>query len=165
MVMRHRGAICLSSRPIVRNRRAPETLRADAASMCLAGMCALHCLAAPAAVGVLPLVSLTVENPVVEWGMLLLSLVTSAVVLGRGCIRQHRRWQALVPFVAGGGVLLWSRLVEEAHPAAAQMAVAAGAVVIIASHVLNVRWCRRAGAPHCGRVAPAPVPTPVSRSV
>jgi hypothetical protein len=125
-------------------------------------MCAVHCLFAPAAVSLLPFVALTAEQPVVEWGLLLLSLGTSATVLVRGCVRQHRRWQALLPFGPGAAVLLWSRILEEAHPAAAATAVVAGALGVMASHALNIHWCRRAGAANCARMVSAPVSPPIS---
>jgi hypothetical protein len=118
-------------------------------------MCAIHCLAAPLAVVVLPLAALTAETGIVEWGLLLVSLTTSAVVLGRGCVRQHRQWRILAPFAAGAAAVLWSRLAEESYPASAQLAVVAGAMAMITSHVLSIRWCRRSGAVSCARPAPA----------
>lgn len=138
---------------IAQSSRAIGRIEADSAGICLAGACAVHCLVMPVATGLLPVVGLTLGRPAVEWTLLLLSVCTSAAVLVRGCARSHRRWGALLPFVAGAGVLCGGRLLDESHPAFATAAVVVGAAAIIASHVLNIRWCRRAGVVHCADVA------------
>lgn len=134
-----------------RTRRPP----ADPVSICLAGACAVHCLVTPMAAAALPVAGLTLDNPFVEWSLILLSAGTSAYVLARGCVRSHGQWRGLLPFVAGVGVLLAGRSVEESHPVVAAAAVAVGATGIISAHALNMRWCRRAAATHCGHLPPA----------
>lgn len=134
---------------------------ADPVSICLAGACAVHCVATPAAVALLPVIGLPLANPAVEWTLVLLSVGGSAAVLVRGCLRSHRRWWALLPFVAGAGALLLGRLLEDASAHVGTGAVVAGAAGIIASHVLNIRWCRKAGAVDCAR--PISVAHPAAR--
>lgn len=122
---------------------------ADPVSICLAGACAVHCLLTPVAVALLPVLGITLGNPLAEWGFILLSLGTSAYALAQGCLRSHRHWRALLPFIAGAAVLVSARLVDDSHPVVAAAAVVVGATGVISAHVLNIRWCRKAGAAQC----------------
>lgn len=116
----------------------------DRAGIVLAGICAVHCLATPLAVSLLPMTAALLEHPGLELPLVLLSTGTSAFAIARGCGVAHRRWEPLVLFGLGVSLLLWGRNLEESLPAAASPMVAAGAGAIISAHVVNLIWCRRA---------------------
>jgi hypothetical protein len=116
----------------------------DRAGIVLAGVCAVHCLATPLAVALLPMTAALLEHPGLELPLVLLSIGTSALALARGCAVAHRRWSPLALFGLGAGLLLFGRDLEESLPAAARALVAAGAAAIIGAHIMNLIWCRRA---------------------
>jgi hypothetical protein len=116
----------------------------DRTGIVLAGACAIHCLATPLSVGLMPAMAAALEHPGFEWPLVLLSIGTSAVVVARGCALAHRRWSALGLFALGAGLLLGGRSLEESIPAAGVPTVVAGAAAIIGAHVMNMVWCRRA---------------------
>jgi hypothetical protein len=126
------------------------TLGSDRAGIVLAGVCAVHCLATPLAIGLMPVMAAALEHPGIEWPLMLLSIGTSAGVVSRGCALAHRRWSALAWFGLGAGLLLAGRWLEESLPAVGVLAVVAGAGAIIGAHVMNMYWCRRACAAPAG---------------
>jgi hypothetical protein len=136
----------IRSRPI---RHAPAS---DPVSICLAGACAVHCLVTPLAVGLLPVVGITLANPGLEWIFLTVSLATSMFTLLTGCLRSHRQWRALAPFVAGAACLVGTRGLTDPEGSLAHIGVTAGATLVITAHAFNIRLCRRAGAARCGRL-------------
>jgi hypothetical protein len=82
---------------------------------------------------------------------MLVSLGTSGSALVTGCFRSHRRWAALLPFALGALLLVTVRLSEDSENAGTPLLIVAGALLIISSHLLNMRLCRKAGAVDCGR--------------
>ena len=109
--------------------------------MCAAAVCAVHCIATPLIVGILPVIGLPLLDPRTEWLFVSVSLTVSSVALFSGCVR-HRRWVPVWSFALGAGLLLASRLVLEDDGVAGQAAIAVGAPFIIGAHLLNIRLCR-----------------------
>jgi hypothetical protein len=123
--------------------------RSDAIGMCAAAVCAVHCIATPLIVGILPVIGLPLLDPRTEWLLLSVSLTISSLAVFSGCVR-HRRWVPFGSFAFGAALLLASRLVLDDDGTAARAAVAAGAGFVVGAHVLNIRLCRcTAGAPQC----------------
>lgn len=127
--------------------------RADSVSICLAGACAVHCVATPVVIGLLPLVGLRLADSRLEIALLLTSLAVSGLTLCNGCLRHHRRWAAAAPFAVGAAVLLGRQLAGDSVGTVGDVAIVAiGATLVVSAHVLNIRLCRRAGS-GCGHVA------------
>jgi MerC mercury resistance protein len=75
--------------------------------MCAAAVCAVHCIATPLIVGILPVIGLPLLDPRTEWLLLSVSLTVSSVALFSGCVRD-RRWVPVWSFALGAG-LCWPR--------------------------------------------------------
>ena len=106
----------------------------------------------PLVAGILPIVGQRLQLPWIEWTFVSVSIGTSATVLMTGCVRLHRCRLALAPFLAGAAVLVAARLAEDAYPDLTRVGVAAGALLVIAAHVLNIRLCRRTSHTRCARL-------------
>jgi hypothetical protein len=134
--------------------RGPGAVTCDRLGICLAGACAIHCLAGPFVAGVVPLLEPAWTSAGSERALTAISLCGSALTLGRACLRVHRRWRILVPFLAGAGLLSANALAAREGlegPAAS----VGGSLLIVAAHMVNIRWCRQRGT-RCGsRVAAA----------
>jgi hypothetical protein len=101
--------------------------------------CAVHRVATPFLLSLLPLVGLQfLAHEGFEWAMLgaaLLIAVTSCI----GGIRTHGRWSILLAFGAGVLLMLCSHFFSEGIHG---VVIGAGVVILSASHLLNRRWCR-----------------------
>jgi hypothetical protein len=134
--------------------------RADTLGMCVAGACAVHCIATPLIVGILPVVGLPLLDPRTEWLFLSCSLVLSSVAVFSGCVRHHR-WLPVAMFVGGAATLLASHAVLDDDGTAARAAIAVGAALVIGAHLLNIRLCRcTPHAPACGSAGAVASPGP-----
>jgi hypothetical protein len=116
--------------------------------MFVAGACAVHCIATPLIVGVLPVVGLPLLHPRTEWLFLAFSLVLSSVAVFSGCVR-HDRWLPVAAFFAGAALLVASHAILDDDGMAARLAIVVGAALVIGAHLLNIRLCR------CTQHAPA----------
>jgi hypothetical protein len=126
-----------------------STGRADSIGMCVAGACAVHCIATPLIVGILPVVGLPLLGPRAEWLFLSCSLVLSSSAIFSGCIRHHR-WLPVAIFVGGAAMLLASHTLVDDAGMAGRVAIVIGAASIICAHLLNIRLCQcTPHAPQC----------------
>ncbi len=106
--------------------------------------CAVHCLAGPLLVAVLP-VALFSET--VEWGLFLLTVIFAAMVLGSGT-RVHRRWGPWL--IAAPGILLWgSSLGELLSPLPEEVGSVTGALFVAGALLRNTRLRCLATEGHC----------------
>jgi hypothetical protein len=114
---------------------------ADRAALLLSGLCALHCLALPLLLPVLPWLAWWVERESAIHGWLLLAVVPlSAAALLRG-LRRHRQPAALALGVMGLSVLMLPLL--PTVPAAWEAALAlTGSAALSSAHLLNLRALR-----------------------
>jgi hypothetical protein len=128
------------------------TSRADPVSICLSGACAVHCLAGPVVISVLP-VAAPLVDPLTEWVFLALSLAVSGVTLLRGCVRAHRSLLPLCPYVVGACLLLIRGLADKQW--LEMTLTVAGASLLMASHAWNMHACQRSAGSPCGRLRQA----------
>jgi hypothetical protein len=118
-----------------------STARTDSIGMYAAGACAVHCIATPLIVGILPVIGLPLLDPRTEWIFLSLSLTLSSFAVFSGC-RRHRQWMPVAMFAVGAALLLASRLDLDDEGMAARGVIVAGAALVIGAHLLNIRLCR-----------------------
>jgi hypothetical protein len=103
-------------------------------------MCALHCLALPLLLPVLPLIGASfVAEHWFEKTILSLSLLIGLVALSIGFFKHHRKWYPILALL-GGGIVYWNKDVL-GHDFEA-VTIALGASLIIAAHLMNLRLCR-----------------------
>jgi hypothetical protein len=67
-----------------------SSTRADSIGMCVAGACAVHCIATPLIAGILPVIGASLLDPRTEWLFLLSSLMVSSFAMASGCVRGRR---------------------------------------------------------------------------
>ena len=127
-----------------------ETMRniqtvADKAAIGLSMACAIHCLAVPLLVVLLPaLASLHLLDEAFHLWMLMAVVPTSAVALTLGC-RKHGRYTVLIPGVLGivtmcAAVLIGHDLLGEQGE---KWLTLLGAAMVAAGHLWNHRLCSR----------------------
>jgi hypothetical protein len=133
---------------------APSSPHLDRWGVAASSLCAVHC-AAPALVAAFaPTLGLGfLESGPLEWALLALALGLGVLSLVPSYRRRHRDARPLMLFGLGLSVVLAARLLS---PEGSRMEVAGavlGAVLLVASHALNLRLIRRCAAPcgeHCG---------------
>ena len=135
--------------------------RLDVLGVVASCACACHCVALPAAVGLLPALGLqTHVDERVEVVLLALTAVVGVASLGSSARRRRGspgRWRALALFAVGFALLLAARAGEESGGGLAHEAgVLAGGGLIVAAHLRNRRRSHDAG----GGAAPACCPCP-----
>ncbi|UTP72921.1 MerC domain-containing protein [Alteromonas sp. LMIT006] len=114
--------------------------RIDQVGVWLTSLCALHCIAVPV---ILPLVPLLAGSFFAEeWFermVLLLSIVVGFIALLIGFYKYHRQLYPIYS-LAMGGFIYWQKDMFGHH--FEPLVVTIGAVLIIASHILNIRLCK-----------------------
>jgi p-aminobenzoyl-glutamate transporter AbgT len=119
---------------------------ADAFAISCSGLCALHCVFAPAALVLVPLFGAGVlEDAGFHRAILWLVLPASAGALALGCARHQDRAVLLVgalglAVIAAGGLFAHDLLGETGE----KVLTFLGSVVLIAGHVRNYALCRAA---------------------
>lgn len=110
-------------------------------------VCAVHCLATPFMVGVLPLVGLSFfANPWFEWTMVAIAAVMGSIGFGLSYFRLHYDPRPFIVFVAGLLVLMSAHVFFEAYALVHGAVVIAGAVIIYWAGRMNharVHACER----------------------
>lgn len=113
----------------------------DKLGIWISSLCAVHCLALPVVVPLLPLIGSTFFAQLwFERTILSISLVIGAVALLSGAVKYHGRFYPL-SLLATGGVIYWFKDIfgESGEP----FTIATGAMLIVAGHWLNMRLCRQ----------------------
>lgn len=113
----------------------------DKLGIWVSSLCAVHCLALPVVVPLLPLIGSTFFAQLwFERTILSISLVIGAVALLSGALKYHGRFYPIA-LLATGGVIYWFKDIfgESGEP----FTIATGAMLIVAGHWINMRLCRQ----------------------
>lgn len=124
---------------------------ADKASIGLSVLCALHCLALPLVVVLLPsLVALGLEDESFHLWLVIVVIPVSAYALVMGCSK-HRRMGVLYIGLLGMGILCLAPFVghEFLGELGEKLLTLIGAVLIAATHIRNYRLCRQSTSCNC----------------
>ena len=112
----------------------------DQVGVWLTSLCALHCIALPV---ILPLIPMLAGSFFAEeWferTVLLLSIAVGFVALLIGFYKYHRQLYPLYS-LAMGGFIYWQKDMFGHH--LEPLVVTIGAVLIIAAHIINMRLCK-----------------------
>ena len=108
----------------------------------IAWICAVHCLAMPFLITFLSLVGLSfLADETTEWiiisssiGIALISLIPS--------FNQHGKYQSLLLFAAGIGLIIISHLFFEESFIGKVLIILPGAALITTAHLLNRHYCK-----------------------
>lgn len=113
----------------------------DKLGIWVSGLCALHCLALPVVVPLLPLIGSSFFAQVwFERLILTISLIIGSVALISGATRFHGKWYPLL-LLFSGGIIYWNKnMFGEAYE---PFTIAVGALLIVAGHWINMRLCRQ----------------------
>ncbi len=121
--------------------------RLSALAAIVTSACALHCLAMPLLVGVLPLAGLSFfAEPWFEWSMVAVAAVIGSAGFGLSFVRLHRNPRPLAVFIAGLLMLVVTHAALEAFVIVHGAMVIAGALVIYQAGRMNhalVHACER----------------------
>jgi hypothetical protein len=122
--------------------------RADRAGTWLSLLCAMHCMASPLLVTILPLAGLGfVVREATEGILLTASVVLAATSLCWG-FRLHRQWRVLLFLVGAVGFIVVGRWMADG--VAERTLVVIGAGMLTAGHFLNRHLCSACAACHHG---------------
>ncbi len=118
----------------------------DSAGMAASWLCALHCLALPFAVSILPLLGLSfLLSETTERVFIGISILIAGLSLMPAYFRQHRRISSLVLFTGGIGLIIFSHLLLEESFVFKAIFLITGGAVITTAHLVNRRLCRECG--------------------
>ena len=116
----------------------------DKAAIGLSLLCAIHCLASPLAIVLLPsLAALPLDGELFHIWMVVAVLPTSAYALTMGC-RQHKQYRLLVVGLLGLACLLLAVILGETllGEAGEKLLTSLGAGIIAYGHFRNYRLCQ-----------------------
>ncbi|WP_026376932.1 MerC domain-containing protein [Aestuariibacter salexigens] len=104
------------------------------------GLCAVHCLALPVLLPIMPIIGASVfAQDWFERTILSLSMLIGFWALFVGFFKYHRQLYPVYS-LALGGLVYWNKdIFGEAYE---PFTIAAGAFLIIAAHVMNIRLCQ-----------------------
>ena len=113
---------------------------ADTTGACLSVACAIHCLAMPLLVAVLPLIGLGfLANESAE-----LVLITGAIGLAIGSlawgVRHHRSWRALLILIVALVFIVTARTAVEGTFEVVFYSI--GAILLASAHLVNRHLCK-----------------------
>jgi hypothetical protein len=112
----------------------------DAMGVTVSVACAIHCAILPLAISSLPLFGINIiENPLFEYGMIALAFVVGSYSLYHGFKKHHHSWLPFILFSFGMFFLIIKQIFHDWHLYLLIPAV----VLIILSHFLNYKFCRR----------------------
>ncbi len=116
----------------------------DGAAIGLSALCAIHCLALPIALTMLPVIAtMPLGDESFHKALLFLVIPLSAVGLTLGC-KRHRQW--LVIFWGVSGLLVMTFAALFGHDlfgeALEKVATMFGACLVAGSHTVNFKRCR-----------------------
>jgi len=122
--------------------------------------CAVHCLATPLLVSVLPLVGLGFfASERFEWAMLSMVLLMAILSSASG-LRTHGRRRILIGFGVGSVFMLAGHLFEGLLHG---IVVGAGGFVLSICQLINRRWCRVCGECNCEKTVVGGLQEPESQ--
>lgn len=113
----------------------------DRLGIWISSLCALHCLALPVLIPLLPLVSSAFFAQLwFERTILCISLLIGAVALLNGALRYHGQYYPMALLFAGGGIYWFKDIFGHGME---PFTIAGGAALIVAAHVINIRLTRQ----------------------
>ncbi|MBU2978674.1 MerC domain-containing protein [Alteromonas sp. C1M14] len=113
----------------------------DRAGIWISGLCAVHCLALPVLLPLLPLLGATFFAQVwFERTILSISMLIGGVALTSGAMRYHGQYYPLV-LLFTGGTIYWFKDIFGHHYE--PFTIAIGALLIVTGHWINMRLCRQ----------------------
>lgn len=116
----------------------------DAAGVTASWACAVHCLAMPFLIGVLPLVGLSfLLDETTEGIFILISVLLAALSFLPAYFREHGKIRSIFLAVSGVGLIILTHLLFEENLTAKIVFLIAGAVLLSAAHLINRRLCRK----------------------
>jgi hypothetical protein len=116
----------------------------DKTAIGISAICAIHCLAMPIALAMIPsLTLLEVGDDSFHQLLIVFVLPTSLFALTMGC-RRHRHWRVLGWGLAGLSLLLLTAVFghELMGEKMEKLAALSGAMLVVISHLMNYRRCR-----------------------
>lgn len=115
----------------------------DKAGVAASWACAVHCLALPLLVGVLPLVGLSfLLEETTERVFIGVSVVIAVCGLLPAYFREHGKLRSIFLAAAGIGLIILTHFMFEENLIAKILFLIGGALLISAAHLLNRRLCR-----------------------
>ncbi|RDV26673.1 MerC domain-containing protein [Alteromonas aestuariivivens] len=112
----------------------------DRLGIWISGLCAVHCLALPVLIPLVPLVASSFFAQVwFERTILSISLMIGAVALLSGAVRYHGRYYPVVLLGTGGAIYWFKDIFGEAYE---PLTIAIGAMLIVAGHWFNMKLIR-----------------------
>jgi hypothetical protein len=112
----------------------------DAMGVTVSVACAIHCAILPLAISSLPLFGINIiENNYFEYGMIALAFFVGSYSLYHGFKKHHHSWLPFILFSLGMFFLIIKQIFHDWHLYLLIPAV----VLIILSHFLNYKFCRR----------------------
>lgn len=118
-------------------------LNADRLGIITSIACAIHCTILPLLVTSLPLLNIEIlENKIIEWGMISLSLAFGSLSLYHGYTHHHKKAVPFILFTTGFIFLILNQVIAEQF---VFIFIPLSAVCIISAHALNIYHCRNSG--------------------
>jgi hypothetical protein len=107
----------------------------------LSSACAIYCLLAPAAAGLLAVVGLDESMPETLESLILVATPVLAIVSLAGGCRHHRQWQPWLWFGGGLTAIASGRFLLHDPVWLETLMVVTGAMLIAGAHIANWRSC------------------------
>lgn len=124
----------------------------DRTGMAASWLCAIHCLALPFAVSILPLIGLSfLLSETTERAFIGVSILIAGLSLVPAYFRQHGNIRALLFFTSGVSLIITSHLLFEESIFLKAIFLLAGGAFITTAHFVNRRLCRE-----CNSCRPMP---------
>lgn len=102
--------------------------------------CAIHCAVLPVLFSTITFVGVDiVESPVIEYGMIALSLMLGIIAMRHGYKCHHKKILPVLLYTAGFMFLILNQIFKEQF---VMLFIPAAVVLIIAAHGLNIYYCR-----------------------
>ncbi len=115
----------------------------DKAGITASWLCAVHCLALPFLIGVLPLVGLSfLLDETTERIFILISVLLAALSLLPAYFREHGKIRSIILAASGVGLIVMTHFFLEENLAVKVVFLIAGAILISVAHLVNRRLCR-----------------------
>ncbi len=115
--------------------------RADILGISISALCIAHCLFLPLFLPALALLGLSIApDPVIEQGLILLSVLIAGFSAAAGYYRHHRNAAPFAFFLAGSALVIFSQFLvkESLEP----IVLPAGALLFVICHAVNRRLCK-----------------------
>lgn len=124
------------------NDRIEERGWLDLTGTAVSWLCAIHCIALPFFISLLPFLGLSfLLDETVEWTIIGVSILVAALSLLPAYFRRHRKIRTIIFFVSGVGLIIATHLAFEENLLLQVPLLLAGAILITAAHLVNRRLC------------------------